>query len=290
MAKITIGADPELAVFNRANEDFIPAWKITTGEKLGKHEMLGKTGVSIHADGVALEFNYKATSPPNFAKETMAALRKVTSKITGANPHYTPWYVAEIAKYSKEDLEHPLALLTGCDPDYNSYAENPEAPRPTLPPAATKFFGGHIHVGYKKVLCPAWAAVRLIDAFAYMPLLRYEYPATTRQAFYGAAGSYRRKEYGLEYRTPSNFWLRRADTAQSFAEKIDAIFDALETDQDTVFNFFQDTNWAEVQKIVDSRDHDEGARWTREVGAMLTSKIPVMADKLVRNGRGALFE
>jgi len=264
MSKITLGADPELCIYDRNTGRQIPGWEITAGEKLGKHEDIGK-GVTVHADGVALEFNFPPAPPIDFANQALDALRTVTNFVKKKIPDAGVAFIGETNNFSKEDLEHPIAKMIGCDPDYDAYSSSGDVPRVLnneimLPYANTKFFGGHLHVGYNKDKCPPWAAVRLMDALVYGPLLRYE-NSGARKIWYGKAGSYRPKSYGLEYRTPSAFWLKDRTLPMHIGFRANALFDAIHNRTQDVFALFEATDWTQMETWINERDTNAYGHW-----------------------------
>jgi len=106
-------------------------------------------------------------------------------------------------------LRSKQAQMFGCDPDFNIYTGKENIiDSSTLIKNNHRTAGGHIHIGLEN---PEQhpnirrTLVQACDVFIGMPLAIVE--NTGRKAFYGRAGSYRNKEYGIEYRTPSNIWL-----------------------------------------------------------------------------------
>jgi hypothetical protein len=118
-----------------------------------------------------------------------------------------------VAHFGKEMIDaQPLeARELGCDPDYNAWTGkvNP------VPDVETPFRtgAGHIHIGWTQGQNPKNEAhlqvcrhlIRNLD-YVTMPTTLVD-TDVTRRKLYGAAGAFRPKSYGVEYRTPSNFWL-----------------------------------------------------------------------------------
>lgn len=78
---------------------------------------------------------------------------------------------------------------------------------------------GHIHLGYENIKVPfngniftydvdeqRSEIVKVLDLFVSVPSVLME-PDNKRKELYGKAGAFRPKPYGLEYRTPSNWYL-----------------------------------------------------------------------------------
>lgn len=79
---------------------------------------------------------------------------------------------------------------------------------------------GHIHLGFDNIEVPFVEGelcnyepdeqrsniIKSLDLFIGLPMILIE-PDNKRKELYGKAGAFRPKEYGLEYRTPSNYLL-----------------------------------------------------------------------------------
>jgi hypothetical protein len=98
----------------------------------------------------------------------------------------------------------------GCHPTENVHEKNPH--RSSGLREKFRAGGGHIHVGNMtpkdKANLPT--IVKLMDIIVgnTLVLLDRDESNITRRKNYGRAGEYRPKPYGLEYRVPSNFWLK----------------------------------------------------------------------------------
>ena len=255
---ITIGADPELIVLDKSNDSLVPAWKITSGVK-HQHEIVitnkRQLGLEIHADGVALEYNFSPTTVSDFANRSNQAVSFITKMADSKG--FKVVTGSEMDGYSTEDLMHPLARMEGCDPDFDAYSENPGRPRLNRPPGlikeGTKCFGGHIHIGYPTDIIPPWALVRMLDGLFYLSNVVHD-PQGDRRKWYGQAGIFRPKPYGVEYRTPSNYWVRNTVLASTISTSIGRIFDGLETAPTEVNKWFRDADWKQVKEVIDSNN------------------------------------
>jgi len=108
-------------------------------------------------------------------------------------------------------------IALGCSPSKNAYGDQVDLPTDarTLP---FRVAGGHIHFGMSNMNPPKGEATReernelaakWMDMVVGVPAVAlFEgIDSPTRLRFYGRAGEYRNKSYGLEYRTLSNAWL-----------------------------------------------------------------------------------
>jgi hypothetical protein len=201
MIKFTIGADPEL-FFKDAAGNFVSSIGLIGGSK-DKPRPIGN-GCAVQEDNVAVEFNipacsdlnsfvsslnYNLTYLDNFAKEKNLELAIVPS-----------------AEFSKDQLNSQAARTFGCEPDYNAWTRSmnpsPKCDNPNLRSA-----GGHIHVGFNKSKLNFEQVVRAMDIFVGCEMLTFD-KDSDRRKLYGKAGAFRPKEYGVEYRTASNAWIR----------------------------------------------------------------------------------
>jgi len=201
----SIGADPELFARERGG-DIVCAHGLIKGDKANPYPV--RNG-AVQVDGFALEFNI---TPAKGSKEFIHNLQDVMAQLEAMVPdhevlavpvaHFTPEYMA---------VQPPEALELGCDPDYNAWSglENVK-PECNLP---FRTGAGHIHVGWREnspinyphvVTC--MQVCRQLDFFLGLPSLLFD-DDVKRRSMYGKAGSFRPKEYGVEYRVLSNKWL-----------------------------------------------------------------------------------
>lgn len=103
----------------------------------------------------------------------------------------------------------PLSLRKfGCSPTLSAYDENHK--RVTGIRERFRAGGGHIHLGFTGNRDSLKDIVKLMDITAGLVsvLIDRDPDNIRRRKNYGRAGEYRAKPYGLEYRVPSNFWLK----------------------------------------------------------------------------------
>jgi hypothetical protein len=115
------------------------------------------------------------------------------------------------------------AKILGCDPDYNAYTGELN---PT--PDGTRTFrtaAGHVHVGWGAdiptdnpehlEICRNF--VKQLDTTVGMLMCIIDRDPQRRE-LYGKAGAFRPKSYGVEYRTPSNIWLKNVQFRRAIFE------------------------------------------------------------------------
>ena len=90
-------------------------------------------------------------------------------------------------------------------PDYNAWTKQAN-PKPYADDQNLRSAGGHIHVGCDLAKKKPIDVIRAMDLFLGVPSVALD-KGTLRRQLYGAAGCMRKKPYGVEYRTLSNFWI-----------------------------------------------------------------------------------
>jgi hypothetical protein len=203
--KITVGCDPEL--FVKKDGKFRSAWGLIPGTKEKPH--IVEDG-AVQVDGCALEFN---TDPVDNADDFV---RKIAS-VMGQMQAMVPDYEFAIVPSCRFNGNHFRALPEeakelGCTPDFNAYTmkENPKPDNTTTMRTAS----GHVHIGFCEGADPmsdehmirCATLVKQLDAYLGVPSVLYD-KDVARRKMYGAAGCFRPKSYGVEYRVLSNAWL-----------------------------------------------------------------------------------
>lgn len=198
--KIQVGADPEL--FLTKDGKFVSAIGMVGGSK-EKPKRIDKVGHAVQEDNVMVEYNIKpAANVDEFVKSHEFVLAYLRKNL----PEYQLDFSAS-AEFTPEQLENPKALVFGCDPDYNAWTMTINPPIKSEG-VKLRTAGGHIHVGYHKPgIKDQVELIRAMDLFIGVPSILLD-PDKRRRERYGKAGAFRPKEYGVEFRTPSNFWIR----------------------------------------------------------------------------------
>lgn len=198
-----IGADPEFLVKNKTTNEFVPIIGMLGGTKESPMEV--HKG-AVQEDGCAAEINIDPASDKKEFISNINVVRDQLEDMLKANNLVLS--NASSAEFSEHQLTDPRARVSGCDPDYNVYA-NKANKYPSMESSNVRHAGGHIHVGSDYLVDnPSGrdAFIQLADIYIGIPLLMAS-GDFGRLATYGKLGNYRPKEYGVEYRTPSNFWL-----------------------------------------------------------------------------------
>jgi hypothetical protein len=210
--KITIGCDPEVFLQHVETGESVPVTGLVGGTKW--HPRPCKDG-ALQEDNVMAEFNITPAENENqFVNNINSVMGQLNAILT---PLKLKTVVASSMKFTQEQLNTPHAKEFGCDPDFNIYTfDHNEVNRMELEQACMRVAGGHIHIGIagedgkfglednpqgRMILAKA------CEMYIGVPSAMLD-DDILRKKFYGKAGSIRWKSYGVEYRTPSNFWLK----------------------------------------------------------------------------------
>lgn len=202
------GADPEL--FLRTIEGDYPMVSIgLIGGSKQSPRVLGG-GFALQEDNVAVEFNIPPCDNVNQFKASIAFVLEFLKDEVA--PKGLKLDISPTMDFDETDLMHPQAQELGCEPDYNAWTDSVN-PRPIAPPTL-RSSGGHLHIGYTAPTKEtSLAIIKAHDLFCGVASVLYDND-TRRRDIYGKAGAHRIKNYGVEYRTLSNFWIKSAELTQ----------------------------------------------------------------------------
>ncbi len=209
---VTIGADPEV-FFCTEGRLVMPACGLVGGSK--------DAPVPVHKgalqeDNVMAEFNI---DPALTSEEFVCNVNTVYEQLVG-KAHDSGLLLAHraSAEFPMFLLEqHPQAMQFGCEPDFNGYTKRVN-PTPDVH-SNLRTCAGHIHIGFEAEIVDedymdmCGSVVGYLDWIVGLWTVLHDSDKVRRER-YGKAGAFRPKPYGLEYRVPSNFWLRD-DTLKS---------------------------------------------------------------------------
>jgi hypothetical protein len=213
--QFTIGCDPEVFIGRRGVDGLIvpiSAVGRSTGTK-AKPEIVNRGAVQV--DGLALEINTDPTRMDDFVSFNSAITTVIENLQQRLKTDESLMYVPAVY-FSKEVMDNAPreAKELGCEPDFNAWNGGLPNPRPD---ASThlRTGAGHIHIGWGKdipvdhpdhieICC---SIVKTLDLYAGLTSVVQD-PSSTRREMYGRAGAFRPKSYGVEYRVPSNVWLK----------------------------------------------------------------------------------
>lgn len=232
--KLTFGCDPEFFVKDKSTNKIVSAFNLgVPGTKEEPHKFSKGIG-AVQVDGMALEVNPAPTSYySDPIARTVALIKTIHAEFLSPDNyelHALPSY--EFDKEYFDGLGDEAKAL-GCDPDFNAWTQQEnEAPDADN---RTRMGAGHIHIGWTKNedvqdpehIADCIAVVRQLDWAVGMRTFLWD-KDIERRKIYGRLGNYRPKPYGVEYRTPSNAWLRSPSLGKKvFRDANDAVRDLL---------------------------------------------------------------
>lgn len=184
---------------------------------------------NMYSDGVQAESN----THPHHCRESLAHMMKVTrhhverivktdcilmgpSGITSDPPRklsrdkMKAMKVSDVSFVSGApvdlDLKHEAgerACVSGCDPDINAYTGEFVYGVPNYEDHPFVWCGMHIHMGVAYPIKDANSVIKMLDrtsGLMSVAMSEEDDVSRMRRRFYGGAGAYRIKDYGLEYR------------------------------------------------------------------------------------------
>ena len=196
----SLGADPEVFVGNAAGVRSIIG--MIGGTKSDPMPLPIGKGFAVQEDNVALEFNIPAShSKGDFIKNINMATGFLEKTMT--DRYGLQFVKASAVSFPSSELEHPMALMFGCDPDFNVWTSRANK-RPSATDSNLRSCGGHVHIGCTDL--DPHEIIKACDLFLGVPSVLMD-NGDLRKQLYGKAGAFRQKHYGVEYRTLSNFWI-----------------------------------------------------------------------------------
>lgn len=212
--ELLIGCDPEVFVQDTKTGKFVCGEGLIPGDKLSPFPV---EGGAVQVDGTALEFNI---DPASTRVEFVGNVCRVFDTLKKMVPKHLQLVTQPYALFDRDDFKtfSKKSLMLGCEPDYDAYTGRPNPPPAPDRGNTFRTASGHVHVGWGSGMDPkdpdhitiCCEVAKQLDFFVGFPSLFFSTAndERSRRRLYGKAGAFRPKPYGLEYRTPSNAWLR----------------------------------------------------------------------------------
>lgn len=207
-----VGSDPEVFLKRVDTDEWFPAIGVVKGTKDKPEPMKGLSkGFCWQVDNCSLEFN---TPPASTEGEFIINHVKALDFLKKNIPTDLYIDINATAYFDLKYLELPGAMEFGCSSDYNAWTKETN-PKPVLEDITQRSAAGHLHIGFDEGadMDTCETLIKVLDLFIAVPSVLID-EDTQRRKLYGKAGCFRfGKSYtGVEFRTPSNFWLRNEET------------------------------------------------------------------------------
>lgn len=263
MAEFTLGSDAEVPLLDR-DGCYRSAIGLIGGSK--DNPRVTKNG-AVQEDNVLAEFNVNpAKTQEEFVTNTLLVLKDLKEIIKPLDLRVD---ISPTALFADDQLEHYLAKLAGCDPDYDAW-ELRENVAPTLESTSMRSCGGHIHIAFDRAKDNMMARpelVRILDLVAGVPSIIMDSDVSRRQ-LYGKAGAHRPKLVshgdpydGVEYRTLSNFWLASEGTiawvfraVNRALDEYDELLEQANTHKDRILNAINNSDVGAAHSLTQQFD------------------------------------
>lgn len=253
-----VGSDPEIVLVDMQNKH-ISAIGLIGGTK--DNPKATKHGF-VQEDNVLIEFNTRpAATAEEFVRNSLDMLQDIDEII---KPLDLGISIKSSALFDEDQLDHFLARLAGCTPDYNAWSGS-ENLSPELGDTNLRTAGGHLHISFDagQSLERRFDMIKAMDLVAGVPSVLMD-PDVDRRTLYGKAGACRPKfkergdEYdGAEYRTMSNFWLGNEsrmrwafNTVQRVMSEFDSLVKAANVHHLAINQCINQSNKALAEKLV----------------------------------------
>ena len=243
---VLLGSDPEFFALDSNNKPASLVGLIggTKKRPIWLRDMLG-----YQEDNVAAEFNIVPSSDVNVFYESFLEVFNYIQKEKLDNHKYK--FCFDSALYFDESqLKTKKAQEFGCEPDFNSWTLDENVS--PAPGGNLRSAGGHLAVGYDNPNEDTNLAIlRGLDLYLGVPSVMLD-EGYLRKQMYGKAGAYRFKNFGLEYRTLSNFWFKDINICNYIFEQTFKLIDDIN-------HGFRFDNLSDIEaciKAIDTNDRD----------------------------------
>jgi len=242
-----VGVDVEAFVYNNTTDKYVPCVGLVPGTKDHPHQLDGlQKGFCIQEDNVMVEFNIP---PQKTSRNFATALRTVREAVDNMLPPNHQAIYRPAIKFAAKDLLSDQAQTIGCEPDFDAYKGGDM--RTKLPELTTwRGAGGHIHIG-GDFQCPDFVAALFADIVIGIQNGITGQKLSNRELWYGQPGIFRPKPYGIEWRSPSSYWMSMGDYYSYVGGSALALSRWLsENDAKTIQQTFRAINWKRVHNYL----------------------------------------
>lgn len=250
-----IGADPEFFLTKEGNP--LSAIGLLGAAKENPKD-IGK-GCAVLEDNVMVEFNTPPTDSPDQMVESIDHVFSYVKKVANEKHGNVEFSNKSALIFDANQLKSKEARRFGCDPDMNAYDEFYNDP-----PSADmniRYAGGHIHISYQtdNMIDDGFKLIKYLDLTLGIPMVVVDRGGAERRSLYGKAGTFRIKNYGVEYRSPSNFWIFKEDNVNFVFESVSKAI--------TLFNNSYEIKH-DIRKIIDTDNVEEATKLSKQLSLL----------------------
>lgn len=242
---LTIGSDPELFLVDQDGKAVSAIDKIP-GSKNEPFELpeLGK-GFAIQTDCCCVEFN---VPPVNNSIDFYKNIETMFGYIRSIIPQGVDITTATSMQFDDKDLEHPQAKEGGCSADYNAWELKVNS-KPKLAKTNWRCAGAHLHFGYEGFNDEtSIELIKALDLTLGVTSIVIDQDIQRRK-LYGRAGCFRMTHFGVEYRTPSPYYLASQELVDHVFKAIDMAVDIVNSGKE-----YSDIEQLDIQTCINIAD------------------------------------
>lgn len=251
---IMLGTDPELFVIGADGK--IGSVAGLLGCDKWNQKDLGN-GIFLQEDNVLIEY---ATAPSDsfdhFNSIIKLGIDSCVEALDPLNMGIAAGTSSHVFTLDELNSFHKSVFEFGCEPDFNALTGRVN-PKPKAANAGLRTAGGHVHLGYAGLLPEEMGLEQsqavvgvMCDYFLGLPSLLMD-TDDQRRELYGKAGSIRKKDYGIEYRSLSNFWIFEEAKRRMVWDQAHAVLKTLDGSYERLAGLI-DPN--EIHRIINEND------------------------------------
>jgi hypothetical protein len=248
----TIGADPE--AFCEKDQQLIAVQNCGIQGTKEKPQWL-PAGSNVQRDNALIEF---AIPPAKGKVQFVQHIGDALMDVMDVLPDGVDIKIIPSAHFPLAQLTHEECKEFGCSPDMNAWTRKKNDPPGDAAEGTFRSAGGHIHVGYIKgsdniflldqdgklmTICMMDSMHGLVST-----VLDSSPEAIARRTLYGKAGCCRLTDYGVEYRTLSNFWIKSPSLVELMYGLTEDVLKIMR--EKTFMNIIRELGAQNIQRVI----------------------------------------
>ena len=214
----------------------------------------------MHWDNIAIEICPDAAdNETDFIHNINQMREQLLLNVRGVGAQVVGYSSAYI---NKDLVRTPSAAKFGCDPDLNAYTRKLQRINAKVA-QNLRTCGGHVHIGKDELSMPdKILLVKILDMYLGVPSVMLDQD-TNRREVYGKAGSFRPKDYGLEYRVLSNFWSFSDNLMGWVFNQVEEAVELFDNMKEEKEDWFTPHIEEELRGIINQGDRRKARAWVK---------------------------